>query len=237
MSVKRFREAVNSGDVLAAIIALHIIPDINATHELFDWGTPLCYVTDNCTSVILIQTLLDQGAKVDVPDAMMWTPLHYAAKWEEEEICQLLLEAGASVHVLDTDMWTPLHAASYSSCLEVAKLLLDRGADINAKTYSNLTPLHFLIRFSSSPEIEVIQEFIQAGANLDVQDIHGYTPLMMAAEQGHLDVCSILLKNGADTRLKNKDGRTALAIATTESTTNALNNTNHTSIVDILSKV
>ena len=57
---------------------------------------------------------------------------------------------------------------------------------------------------------EVINEFLKHGFPVDVRNVDGYTPLMMAAYYGHQSVVSSLLKNGADRCLRDKKGNTAL---------------------------
>jgi ankyrin repeat protein len=55
--------------------------------------------------------------------------------------------------------------------------------------------------------------FIQAGAELNLQDNQGETALMVAAAYGNAVIADELLKAGADFSLKNHKGQTALDIA------------------------
>lgn len=72
-------------------------------------------------------------------------------------------------------------------------------------------PLH---NASSFGHVEVARFLIKHGADCNVKDNWNFTPLMEAAVKGKADVCIVLLQNGADTRLANSDGRTALDLAT-----------------------
>ena len=47
-----------------------------------------------------------------------------------------------------------------------------------------------------------VKDAIAAGANVNVKDEHGNTPLLEAARNGHDDVVRALLAAGADTRLR-----------------------------------
>ena len=51
------------------------------------------------------------------------------------------------------------------------------------------------------------------GADINLQDIHGDTPLIVACVYGHEAVVRLLLERGANTSLRYKDGRTALFTA------------------------
>ena len=44
---------------------------------------------------------------------------------------------------------------------------------------------------------EVVQELMLNGANVEIHNENGHTPLMEAASAGHVDVAKILLEHGA----------------------------------------
>ncbi|EBC1670936.1 ankyrin repeat domain-containing protein [Salmonella enterica] len=56
----------------------------------------------------------------------------------------------------------------------------------------------------------VIDNFIVSKYNLNVQDEHGYTAVILAAYHGHLVAVERLLSAGADPCLRDKRGNTAL---------------------------
>lgn len=63
-------------------------------------------------------------------------------------------------------------------------------------------------------ELEKVEKFIHRG--MDVRDKSGYTALHYAARNGHVEVCKLLLKNGADVNATTKSGgATALHRAAT----------------------
>ena len=61
--------------------------------------------------------------------------------------------------------------------------------------------------------VEVLLRRRAGRAAIDLQDKYGYTALMHAARRGHLAVVRRLLREGADTDLRTKGGRTALQLA------------------------
>lgn len=60
--------------------------------------------------------------------------------------------------------------------------------------------------------VEAARKVIAQGANVNARD-HGQTPLMRAAQNGHIRVMEVLLEHGADVNAQDDDGRTALMIA------------------------
>jgi ankyrin repeat protein len=58
-----------------------------------------------------------------------------------------------------------------------------------------------------------VRVLISAGANVNARDEKGATPLIWAAISGRPQVVEILLAHGADGKVKNKDGLTALALS------------------------
>ena len=57
------------------------------------------------------------------------------------------------------------------------------------------------------------QDLLSRGANVNIQDDHGYSALFVAARQGHFEIAKLLCQNGADLTSKNYIGRTAINMA------------------------
>ena len=70
--------------------------------------------------------------------------------------------------------------------------------------------VHFAAELGDEALLEVL---ISAGANLNVKDGRGLTPLMLSAMKGHRKVVRALLSNGADPALTDRAGDTALMLA------------------------
>lgn len=59
----------------------------------------------------------------------------------------------------------------------------------------------------------ICQLLLKHGANPNVCDNWNYTPLHEAAAKGKMDVCTVLLQNGADPQIRNTDSKSAVDIA------------------------
>jgi hypothetical protein len=60
------------------------------------------------------------------------------------------------------------------------------------------TPLHI---FAVRGDLESCERLVKAGAELDVQGEHNFSPLMEAVIQGHFTVAELLIRSGADTSI------------------------------------
>jgi len=61
--------------------------------------------------------------------------------------------------------------------------------------------------------VEICRLLLEHGANIDLQDVYGWTALIVATVNGNVDVVDELLKARANTEIKDRDEKTALDIA------------------------
>jgi|688.fasta_scaffold385894_2 ankyrin repeat protein len=71
------------------------------------------------------------------------------------------------------------------------------------------TELHSLARKAEGFYEELWPRFSRFSLNLDAKDQYGNTPLMYAVRNSFTDLIRILVTLGADTTLRNKEGKTA----------------------------
>lgn len=79
---------------------------------------------------------------------------------------------------------------------------------------ANSASLSGLLRMAlvSGPPALVLTH-LRRGADVNARDVGGVTPLMLAMARGRADICQLLLDEGADPRLLDQAGRSALAYA------------------------
>jgi uncharacterized protein len=98
---------------------------------------------------------------------------------------------------------TPLMMAALRDQDGLVTRMLDRGARIDGAVESGQpgwTPLHYA---AASPGAKALQVLLARGARIDARSPNGTTPLMMAAQYGTEDAVNLLLKQGADAKLRN----------------------------------
>ena len=96
---------------------------------------------------------------------------------------------------------TPLHTAAGKGSLEVARLSLDAGAERNSRMENGQTPLHCAVLTAN------------LGVATNIETDYGCTALHFAAQNGQMEVVSLLLIARAEKNLANRSGETALHLA------------------------
>lgn len=79
---------------------------------------------------------------------------------------------------------------------------------INALNPNGQTML--LMAIQNNAPIDVVQDLIHRGSDVDLPDENGSTPLHYASVQRYPDFVHLLLENGAEKHLKDKNGKTPL---------------------------
>jgi hypothetical protein len=134
--------------------------------------------------------------------------LSLAARHGQVESMGVLIEVGASPTTTDKRGRTPLMAAVQSRKPEAIRFLIDHGADVNARDQLQGTAL--LRAAGSFGSLESVQVLLLAGAEVNVQDKNGMTPLMWAARWGDAQRVEALVKAGATVTVRDNSGKSAL---------------------------
>uniref|UniRef100_A0AAX7V1V5 Euchromatic histone-lysine N-methyltransferase 1b n=1 Tax=Astatotilapia calliptera TaxID=8154 RepID=A0AAX7V1V5_ASTCA len=149
------------------------------------------------------------------------TPLHAAAEGGYKDICHMLVQVTFSFTLAvlflqlifkpiinfpqDDGGWTPMIWATEYKHADQVKLLLTKGADCSIRDKEENICLHWAA-FSGS--VEITELLLNAHCNLQAVNIHGDSPLHIAARENRLDCITLLLSRGADVFLKNREGET-----------------------------
>ena len=137
----------------------------------------------------------------------------YRAIKEDEriEILDLLLTMKVAQVPDSTGSW-PLHYAVASRKVHVIEALLEHGAEVGVQDHKGVTPLMLAVSPRSS-DIMFMLLAHDAGASIDMADIHGRTALHYAVRKNLIDAASLLLEFGADPTIQDNDDLSVYAIA------------------------
>jgi ankyrin repeat protein len=136
------------------------------------------------------------------------TALIWAATHDEADIVKVLLRGGANVNAKDMGGYTALLRALEKKNGAVAELLLGQpNLEVNAQGFSGMTALTWYVWSGNEPNVKSL---LERGANPNLSDADGDTPLHGAAQRGNLKVLQMLLAAGADPNARNKVGGTPL---------------------------
>lgn len=161
-------------------------------------------------------------------------PLHKAVEFAYPVLARALCDAGAEVDIRDQYGETPLlllakcgqwneNIPKARRC-ETIQTLLTCGADIHAVNPRGRGVLHLACTENDHQAAEML---IEGMADVNSQDLAGFTPLMWAAGRNGLETVKMLLDYEADMNLKAARGQTAITFALTNG---------HKAIVDVLEK-
>lgn len=153
----------------------------------------------------VVSGLLTANPDIDVNEPFQrQPPLYMATKGGYDEIVELLLaDPRTEVNKPFSDMgWTPLHSAVMIHRKRLTALLLNNGANVHAIDKKGQTPLHYV----ADPEI--VDLLLAHDADINARDSKGDTPLHIAAKGGLVGMVEALINKGADTTVKNNDGKT-----------------------------
>ncbi|XP_073496404.1 histone-lysine N-methyltransferase EHMT1 isoform X6 [Phyllobates terribilis] len=167
------------------------------------------------------------------------TPLHAAAEMGHTDICHMLVQAGANLDNCSEDQRTPLMDAAENNHLETVKYLVKSGALLEPKDSEGSSCLHLAAKkghfdvvkqlltsehmdmncqeeniclhwAAFAGAVEIAEILLASKCDLRAVNIHGDSPLHIAARENRYECVSLFLTHGAEVGLKNKEGETPL---------------------------
>ena len=174
-------------------------------------AAPLYYAA-LCGFHDLVEHLINENPQdVNADGGYYVRPLVAALAGEHFQTADLLRHNGANLHSRGQFGRNPFHGAAYSGNFEVVRILIECDpADINARDGGGWTSLHMASARHHFKGSSVVRLLLEHGADTNVQNRHGRTPLHFASFSGAVEVVPLLLEHGANVEVKGDDGMTAL---------------------------
>jgi uncharacterized protein len=163
-----------------------------------------------------IERLIADGERVNIQDANSRTPLHVAVYRKHHEAARALLRLGANPNAFDAQRYDIVTIAAVQNDIEMLNIALQNGA--NARNVTTPADSTALITAAHLGHVEVVRILIAHKAPLDHVNARGWTALHEAVALGnggpnHVATVEALVKAGADTDIKDRQGATALSYA------------------------
>jgi ankyrin repeat protein len=213
----------SAGDVQKIRLLMHHGADVNKVSK--SGRTALMLAARIPDSAPAVHMLLAKGAAVEPKDNQGATALVEAIAGNDTESIRMLIEAGADIRQAGGFLgFSPLSGAAAAGNAAIVRLLLQKGAKVdetmtapesvltvkNGKiAFGHITPLAMASTYGPP---EVVKTLIEAGADVNAQDVRGMTPLMLAFSTDRFNpaIVRMLLAHGADPSRKSTAGESAL---------------------------
>ena len=162
----------------------------------------------------------NEGGRSIVNSKDLWgrMPMHYlvgnfnSLRGERLEMVKLLQLCGADIQAEDNSGYMPAHIVAGSDDIEIMGELIPRGFDLNTESCIGVTVL-YRAACCQGKMVKYLLELEGGRLSINAQNAHGNTPLDLAVE-GHLEeVVKLLLENGSDMEINNREGKTPLQLA------------------------
>ena len=219
---------------------LLIVKNIDVNKSTEEGATPLTIACENGHEKV-VKILLANGADINKANNKDCTPLIFASENGHHTVVKTLLENGADINKAMDSGDTPLIIASDRGYTLIVMTLLKNDAEVNLSNNCDRTALCYacdkghraivlallkydadcnagddtaLMMASQGNFVDIANDLIGKGADVNKQNQNGTSPLMIACSFGHLETIATLLDSkDININAKGEDGLTAVVLA------------------------
>jgi ankyrin repeat protein len=189
--------ATHRGDVTEIERLIIAKADLNARDT---YGRTPLHVATHAGKVDAIRVLAKAGANLGLLENDRYDAVTIASVANNEEALRMLLSLGASAKLITSRYdGTALIAAAHLGHAGVVKQLIAAGAPLDHINNLHWTALieSIVLGDGGQRHTETLRALVSAGANLQLADRNGNTPLRLAQGRGYKAMVEILEKAGA----------------------------------------
>lgn len=192
----RLIDAARQGD-LAAVQQL--LAQGASVHAADTTGETALIAAAYANHLAVAQQLIAAGADVNVQDNTRQSAYLIATAEGYVDLLRLTLQAGADVHRTDSYNGTGLIRAADRGHVEIIQELLQTAIKVDHINRLGWTALleAIILGDGGARHTEVVRLLVEAGADVNLADGNGVSPLAHARQQGYTAIAEILYQAGA----------------------------------------
>lgn len=213
--------AVSAQNNTALMCAINNKNNIDCLQKILKLGANVNYQNNHGETALMlavekglsehIDLLLKQKPDLTLQNSAGKSVLHYALDYADINHFKELIQLGAPLDLQTKSGNTALINAVYQDNDHFVSTLILSGADCNIKNNKGLSAIHYAIQ---NQEMTSFKLLVSHAHNINAEiDNNGRTALIAAVRKSNLQMVKTLLDAGANSRLIDKHGLTALDYA------------------------
>ena len=181
--------AQNQTEIVQQLLVAGVDIETRDTH-----GRTALLLATHHNAVEAARILIESGADVNAMDNISDSPYLYAGAEGHLEILHMTLDHGADLTSVNRYGGTALIPAAHHGHIETVRELLQTATDIDHVNNLGWTALlEAVILGDGGPVyIEIVRLLLEAGANAEIADHDGVTPLEHAKQRGYTEISELL---------------------------------------------
>ncbi|MHC5224814.1 ankyrin repeat domain-containing protein [Ignatzschineria sp. LJL83] len=191
-----FHQAAIEGDIPTLKKGLASGININTTNKQLRTAILMASMHQQYETV---QFLIDAGADINLQDETCFNPFLWGCLNDDLKLVQIMIKAKPDLTVLTRFGGVGITPAAEKGHLEIVKELLEKtDINFNHTNFVGWTPLleAIVLNDGGARQQEIIRLLLSHGANPNMTDMYGKTPLFLAKEKGYKEIADLLVAAG-----------------------------------------